>query len=77
MFCQRLYETDWAEVEISRNKNVCQKLFFKIFMFLYDEYFPIKRVKLLSKDINSNWMTIGIKKSSKHKQHMYGKILEN
>ena len=40
-------------------------------MFLYDEYFPIKIIKLKTKDIQSPWITTGIKKSSKHKQHLY------
>ena len=62
MFCQKLHETDWAEIETG-NPNVCYKIFLKKFMSLYDEYFPIKIIKLKTKDIESLWITTGIKKS--------------
>ena len=45
MFRQKLHGTDWAEIETSRNPNVCYKIFLKKFMSLYDEYFPIKIIK--------------------------------
>ena len=32
-------------------------------MSLYDEYFPIKIIKLQTKDIQSPWITTGIKKA--------------
>ena len=51
MFCQKLHKTDWVEIEISRNPNVCYKIFFKKFMSLYDEYFPIKIIKLKTKEL--------------------------
>ena len=74
MFCQKLHETNWAEIETSRNPNVCYKIFLKKFMSLYDEYFPIKIIKLKTKDIQSPWITTGIKKSSKHKQRLYEEL---
>ena len=43
-------------------------------MSLYDEYFPIKIIK--TKDIQSPWITTGIKKSLKHKQRLYEKFLK-
>ena len=39
MFRQELHETDWVEIETSRNPNVCYKAFLKKFKSLYDEYF--------------------------------------
>ena len=45
MFRQKLHGTDWAEIETSRNPNVCYKIFLKKFTSLYDEYFPIKIIK--------------------------------
>ena len=34
MFHQKLHETDWAETETSRNRNVCYKIFLKKFVSL-------------------------------------------
>ena len=51
MFRQKLCKTDWAEIETSRNPNVCYKIFLKKFMSLYDEYFPIKIINQKTKDI--------------------------
>ena len=76
MFHQKLHKTDWAEIETSRNPNVCYKTFLKKSMSLYDEYFPIKIIKLKTKDIQSPWITTGIKKSSKHKQRKSGKSIQ-
>ena len=76
MFCQKLHESDWAETETSRNPNVCYKIFLKIFLSLYDEYFVIKMIKLKTKDMQSPWITTGIKKSSKHKQRLFEKFLK-
>ena len=76
MFRQKLHETDWAEIETSRNLNVCYKIFLKNVMSLYDEYFPIKIIKLKTKDIQSPWITTEIKKSSKHKQRLCEKLLK-
>ena len=63
MFRQKLHETDRAEIETSRNPNVCYKTFLKRFISLYDEYFPIKIIKLTTKDMKIT----EIKKSSKQK----------
>ena len=76
MFHENLHKTDWVEIETSRNSNVCIKSFFKKILSLHDEYFPIKIIKLRTKDIQSPWITTGMKKSSKHKQCLYGKFLK-
>ena len=52
------------------------KYFRKKVMSLYDEYFPIKIIKLKTKDIQIPWITTGIKKSSKYKQCLYEKFLK-
>ena len=62
MFHQKLHETDWAEIETSRNPNACYEIFLKKIISPYDEYFPIKIIKLKTKDIHSPWITTGIKK---------------
>ena len=35
MFRQEFYETDWPEIEISRNPDVCYKIFLKTFVSLW------------------------------------------
>ena len=77
MFHQKLHETDWAEIETSSNPNVYYKIFLKNLMSLYDEYFPIKIIKLKTKGMQSPWITTAIKKSSSnHKQRLYEKFLK-
>ena len=46
-------------------------------MSLYDAYFPIKIIKLKTKDIQSPWITTGIKKSSKYRQRLHEKFLKS
>ena len=40
------HKTNWVEIETSRNPNVCYRIFLKKFNPLYDEYFPIKIMRL-------------------------------
>ena len=44
---------------------------------MYDKHFPLKKIKLKTKDLKSPWITAGIKKSSKRKQQLYTKFLKN
>ena len=40
-------------------------------------FFPQKKIKIKIKDIESPWITSGIKKSSKRKKRLYDKFLKN
>ena len=75
-FKQALYCTDWLEKETCDNLSECYKLFFKKFLTIYENFFPRKKIKLTFKDIQSPWITSGIKKSSKPKQRLYDKFLK-
>ena len=44
---------------------------------MYDKHFPLKKIKLKTKDLKSPWITAGIKKSSKRKQRLYTRFLKN
>ena len=44
---------------------------------MYDKHFPLKKIKLKTKDLKSPWITAGIKKSSKWKQQLYTEFLKN
>ena len=78
LFKQKLYETSWDDTEVSQNPDEVYKSFLKKISDLYDAYFPKKQqIKLKSKDLQSPWITNGIKKSSKWKQSLYEKFLKN
>ena len=51
-------------------------IFFKIFSDLYDVAFPKKEIEIKSKYLYTPWITKGIRKSSKRKQHLYEKYLK-
>ena len=53
------------------------KSFLNKFSDLYNTYFPKKQIKLKCKDLQSPWITNGIRKLSKRKQPLYEKFLKN
>ena len=61
LFKQKLYETNWDDIEVFRNPDEANKSFVNKFSDLYDTYFPKKQIKLKSKDLQSPWITNGIK----------------
>ena len=77
LFKQKLYETSWDEMEMFQNPDQAYKTFLTKFSDLYNIYFPTKIIKVKNKDLNSPWITKGIKKSSKWEQRLYEKFLKN
>ena len=77
LFKQKLYETNWEGVEVSQNPDEVYKSFLNKFSDLYNTYFPKKQIKLKCKDLQSPWITNGIRKLSKRKQPLYEKFLKN
>ena len=67
----QFYESDWVKIETCDNPSEYCKLFFKKVLTIYENFLPIKKIKLKAKDIQSPWITSGIKKSSKRKQRLY------
>ena len=63
MFRQKLYETDWAEIETSRKSKCELQNLFEKFFSLYGEYFPIKILKIKTKELQSPWIATAITKS--------------
>ena len=51
-------------------------IIFKKVSYYLGKLFPRKKIKLKLKDIQSPWITSGIKKSSKLKQRLYDKFLK-
>ena len=60
-FNQQLYESDWNEVKSCKNPSESYEIFLTKFL-------SISKVK--SKDIESPWITAGIRKLSKCKQRI-------
>ena len=72
-FTQNLYENKLNDIE-----SICNP--YSIFLekrTMYVKHFPLKKIKLKTKDLKSPWITAGIKKSSKRKQQLYTKFLRN
>ena len=76
-FQNELYETNWKDIETFTDPNEAYKAFLEKFLILYDKYFPKQKIKVKTKDLQSPWVTKGIKKSSKKKQRLYQKFLKN
>ena len=74
LFKQKFYETSWDDTEVSQNPDEAYKHFWNKFSDLYDTYFPKNQIKLKSKDLQSPWITNGIRNSPKWKQRLYEKF---
>ena len=76
-FKQALFETSWDSVKNLKQPNEAYNKFLEIFTELYQEYFPIRKIKIKPKRALSPWITNGIVKSSKRKQKLYEKFLKH
>ena len=76
-FKQELFETSWDSVKNLEQPNEAYNNFIEIFTELYEEYFPIRKIKIKPKRALSPWITNGIAKSSKQKQKLYEKFLKH
>ena len=77
MFKQELYKTSWDNVINNKNPNDAYNYFLHKLIVLYDKYFPKQNIGMYKKDLQSPWITRGIKKSSKRKQKLYVQFLKN
>ena len=59
------------------NVNEVYTTFLDKFSQMYDNFFPIKKIKLKLKDLKRPWITQGIKRSSKRKQRLNNKFWKN
>ena len=75
-FDQRPFEIDWNEVKSCEHPSKSYEIFLTKFLSIYDGFFQKKKIKVKSKDIQSPWITAGIKKSSKLKQRLYENFLK-
>ena len=71
-----LENINWDQFLPSNAPNEAYNNFLKIFSDLYDVTFPKKEIEVKSKYLNTPWITIGLRKSSKRKQRLYEKFLK-
>ena len=67
-----MFEVNWDDIQSNLNLN---QAYTKI-TSVNDENFPIKKVKVINKDLLSPWITDAIKKSSERKQRLYEKFFK-
>ena len=75
-FKQALFETSWDSVKNLKQPNEACNKFLEIFNELYEEYFPVRKIKIKPKRALSPWITNDIAKSSKRKQKLYKNFLK-
>ena len=76
-FKQALLETSWDSVKNLKQPNKAYNKFLEIFTELYEEYFPIRKIKIKPKRALRPCITNGTAKSSKQKQKLYEKPLKH
>ena len=75
-FRKYLHQYDWNTTETQQFTNKAYYKFIVIFCTFYDTFFPMKMVKITTKDSDSPLITKGIEKTSKGKQPLYSKFKE-
>ena len=70
-------DINWGKARQCRNANEANINFFNIIDSLYDECFPVVKIRLKQKKHFTPWITRSIKKSSKRKQKLYEKFLKH
>ena len=54
---QNLYEKNLNDIESIRNPKDAYSIFIEKFRTMYDKHFPLKNIKLKTKDLKSHWIT--------------------
>ena len=72
LFKQKLHETKLDEIMFFQNPDDAYKAFLKRISILYDTYFPEKKIKMKSKDLQSPWISKGIRRSPKQYEKNMG-----
>ena len=64
-----LHNVNWNSINYSSETNSKYETFFKIFSELYEKHFPLKDFQIKVKDLQTPWISKGLKKLSKQKQN--------
>ena len=62
MFKQKLCKTSWDDVISNKNPNDAYNYFLQKLIVSYDKHFPKRNTEINKKDLQSSWITRGIKK---------------
>ena len=71
-----LANVKWDFLNLEKDTNSKYSSFLTKFSEIYENHFPLKNYKIKQKDIQSPWISKGLKKSSKQKQKLYVKFLK-
>ena len=74
-FKELMNTVDWNLITL--NANDSYSIFIENFIKIYDQAFPLQKIKIKGKSLVSPWITKGIRKSSRKKQHLYEKFLKH
>ena len=69
-FCDKLQVFDWMDVMRETNCRIAFSKFYDIFRNLYDDCFPMRRIKLNYRN-RKPYLTEGLRKSIKVKNKLY------
>ena len=68
---------DWNLITQTLNPNDSYSIFIEKFIKIYDQAFPLQKIKIKGKSLVSPWIIKGIRKSSRKKQRLYEKFLKH
>ena len=71
-----LRNVNWNSVNHSAETRKYET-FFKTFSGLYEKHFPLKDFQIEAKELQTPWISKGLKKLSKQKQKLYIKFLKD
>ena len=60
----------------SLSTNDSYNIFLERLIKVYDKAFPERKIEIKQKNLSSPWISKGLTKSSKRKQHLYEKFLK-
>ena len=67
---------DWSLITQTLNPNDSYSIFIETIIKIYDQAFPLQKIKIKGKSLVSPWIIKGIRKSSRKKQRLYEKFLK-
>ena len=76
-FKEHMNTVDWNLITQTLNPNDSYSIFIEKFIKNYDQAFPLQNIKIKGKSLVAPWITKGIRKSSRKKQHLYEKFLKH
>jgi len=75
-FANELQSCNWKSTLSQNDPTVSYKIFYSKFFGIYDQHFPIKKIKNKNR-INNFWISKGLKKYMKTKENLYKKLLKS